>query len=217
LGDVWQVEFKAKENAKGVGLTRVDHVGVTVNFEDMLSWSLFFTTLLDVEKSPIIDVIDPDGIVRSQVVQSADGGFKITLNGADTHRTLAGSFLAETFGASVQHIALATEDIFETMRALGESAFATLAIPANYYDDLAARFNLPDELLIRMKSLNILYDEDTGGTFFQCYSQVIGSGFFFEIIQRSDGYTGFGAPNAPFRIAAQKRESQTKGLPRISR
>ncbi|MGA0372357.1 MAG: bifunctional sugar phosphate isomerase/epimerase/4-hydroxyphenylpyruvate dioxygenase family protein [Paracoccaceae bacterium] len=217
LGDVWQVEFKAKENAKGVGLTRVDHVGVTVNFEDMLSWSLFFTTLLDVEKSPIIDVIDPDGIVRSQVVQSADGGFKITLNGADTHRTLAGSFLSETFGASVQHIALATEDIFETMRALGESGFATLAIPANYYDDLAARFNLPDELLKGMKSLNILYDEDTGGTFFQCYSQVIGSGFFFEIIQRSDSYTGFGAPNAPFRIAAQKRESQTKGLPRISR
>ena len=103
------------------------------------------------------------------------------------------------------------------MRALGESGFATLAIPANYYDDLAARFNLPDELLKGMKSLNILYDEDTGGTFFQCYSQVIGSGFFLEIIQRSDSYTGFGAPNAPFRIAAQKRESQTKGLPRISR
>ena len=82
-----------------------------MSYEDMLSWTLFYTTLFEMRKSPMVDVIDPDGLVRSQAVESVGGRLKITLNGAETHRTLAGRFLASTFGASVQHIALATLDV----------------------------------------------------------------------------------------------------------
>ena len=58
------------------------------------------------------------------------------------------------------------------------------------------------------------YDEDTNGAFFQLYSQPFAGGMFFEIVQRKDGYAGYGAPNAPFRIAAQKRLMRPKGMPK---
>jgi 4-hydroxyphenylpyruvate dioxygenase len=180
----------------------------------MLSWTLFYTSVFDMQKSAMVDVFDPDGLVRSQVVQSPDGALKITLNGADSHRTLAGRFLSETFGASVQHVALATEDIFATLEALRPLGFDPLPMPQNYYDDLAARFDIAPELLARMQKLNVLYDEDDRGAFFQCYSRAFAGGLFFEILQRDAGYAGFGAPNAPFRIAAQKRLGPPRGMPR---
>jgi 4-hydroxyphenylpyruvate dioxygenase len=60
---------------------------------------------------------------------------------------------------------------------------------------------------------NILYDRDESGEYFQLYSPIYGEGFFFEIVQRR-GYRGYGAPNAMFRIAAQKRHIRPMGMPR---
>ncbi|WP_417741986.1 bifunctional sugar phosphate isomerase/epimerase/4-hydroxyphenylpyruvate dioxygenase family protein [Salipiger sp.] len=215
LDSVWDVEFARTDAApsNGVGITHIDHLAQTMSYEDMLSWTLFYTTLFDMQKSPMVDVIDPDGLVRSQVVESRDGRFKITLNGAETHRTLAGRFLASTFGASVQHIALASDDIFATAEQMAQRGFEALPIPANYYDDLAARFDMPDGLLERLRAANILYDREGEAEFFQLYSRAFASGMFFEIVQRGPGYTGFGGPNAPFRIAAQKRLGPSKGIP----
>jgi 4-hydroxyphenylpyruvate dioxygenase len=71
----------------------------------------------------MVDVIHPDGLVRGRVVEALGGALRITLNGADTHRKLAGRFLAETFGASVAHIALATDDIFTTLERLSNLGF----------------------------------------------------------------------------------------------
>ncbi|AVW89647.1 bifunctional sugar phosphate isomerase/epimerase/4-hydroxyphenylpyruvate dioxygenase family protein [Celeribacter baekdonensis] len=214
LDRVWEVEFRAEEapDLTGVGLMHIDHIAQTMSYEDMLSWTLFYTAIFDVEKSPMVDVIDPDGLVRSQVIETRDGAFRITLNGADTHRTLAGRFLADTFGASVQHIALATADIFDTAARLAERGFAPLPISPNYYDDLAARFDFPPGLLEKMKAAHVLYDRDETGEFFQLYSGSFAGGLFFEILQRGS-YMGFGAPNAPFRIAAQKRRLRPKGMP----
>lgn len=214
LEQVWQAEFDAAQTAEGAGLTRIDHIAQTMSYEDMLSWTLFYTSIFDMKKSPMVDVFDPDGLVRSQVVEAPDGTLRVTLNGADSHRTLAGSFLAETFGASVQHVALATEDIFASLEKMVEMGFEPLPISPNYYDDLAARFDFPFGLIEKMKAANILYDRDKGGAFFQNYSRAFAGGMFFEIVQRTTGYRGFGGPNAPFRIAAQKREGRPKGMPR---
>ena len=213
LEGVWQQELGAGAAVPGAGLTRVDHIAQTMSYEDMLSWTLFYTTLFETEKSPMVDVFDPDGLVRSQVVASPGGDLRITLNGADSHRTLAGSFLAETFGASVQHLAMATEDIFSTLDALIARGFEPLRMPRNYYDDLAARFDIAPDLLERMRERGILYDEDGAARFFQCYSRSFAGGVFFEIVQRLNGYRGYGAANAPFRIAAQKRLRRGKGIP----
>lgn len=215
LSQVWQIEFDADAEVAGAGLTHIDHIAQTMSYEDMLSWSLFYTTLFDMNKAPMFDVIDPDGLVRSQAIVGADGAVRITLNGADTHRTLAGAFLAESFGASVQHLAFSTSGIFETLDALTERGFRTLPISENYYDDLAARFDLPSALIGKMKAANVLYDEENGAPFFQSYSLTFSGKIFVEIVQRSLGYQGYGAPNAPFRIASQKRFGRAKGIPRV--
>lgn len=214
LSQVWQTEFSATRAPAGAGLTHIDHVAQTMSYEDMLSWSLFYTTLFDMTKAPMVDVIDPDGLVRSQAVEATNGSVRVTLNGADSHRTLAGSFLSDSFGASVQHIAFATQDIFETLKHVTAKGFKTLPISANYYDDLVARFDLSDDLVRRMQEQGVLYDHEGGADFFQAYSLSFGGSLFIEIVQRDQGYTGYGAPNAPFRIAAQKRLSRVKGVPR---
>ena len=162
----------------------------------------------------MVDVVDPDGLVRSQALETPDGAFRITLNGAETHRTMAGGFLADSFGASVQHIALASDDIFTSSAAMAAKGFKPLPLSDNYYADLAARFDLDPEILARLKAGNILYDEDANGSFYQFYSRPYAGGMFVEIVQRKDGYSGYGAPNAPFRIAAQKRLMRQKGMPR---
>ena len=84
-----------------------------------------------------------------------------------------------------------------------------------YYADLAARFDLPAPLLERMRKAHVLYDREGEAEFFQLYSRAFAGGMFFEIVQRAPGYGGFGGPNAPFRIAAQKRNARPKGMPSI--
>ena len=88
-----------------------------------------------------------------------------------------------------------------------------LPIPENYYDDLEARFDLDPDLTDRLRRLNILYDEDEHGRYFQLYTAVFAERFFFEIVSR-DGYRGFGAANAPIRLAAQARLSRHPAVPR---
>lgn len=216
LSEVWDVEFTAAGAAPdgGAGLTRIDHLAETMNYDEMLSWSLFYTSIFEMERAPMVDVIDPDGLVRSQAIKASGGAARITLNGAETHRTLAGRFLADSFGGAVQHVAFATDDIFATARRMATAGFEPLAMTGNYYTDLQARFGLDPARLAEMKTLSILYDEDADGAFYQYYSKPFAGGLFFEIVQRSAGYDGYGAPNAPFRIAAQKRLMQPKGMPR---
>jgi len=219
---VWDDEFRPRAGtgaetaaAEGAGLTGIDHLALTLAYDEMLSWSLFHTAILDMDKAPMVDVIDPDGLVRSQALASPGGRLRLTLNGADTRRTLAGGFLAESFGGAVQHIALASADIFATARHLAGLGFAPLPMTRNYYADLAARFGMDAAAVARLAALNILYDEDgRGGRFWQFYSRPFGGGLFFEIVQRAGGYDGYGAPNAPFRIAAQKRLMRHPAVPR---
>ncbi|KKM71663.1 hypothetical protein LCGC14_1428360 [marine sediment metagenome] len=221
LSDVWSVEFDQTGDQSGdqtadkaAGLTRIDHLAQTMTRAEMLSWSLFYTTLFDMHKAPMVDVIDPDGLIHSQAVETSDGAMRITLNGAETHRTLAGNFLSEGFGASVQHIAFASDNIVHTARALADLGFSPLPLSPNYYDDLSARFDLPPKLLAEMRQLNILYDRDGEGEFFQFYSRPYGNGMFFEIVERRGGYAGYGAANAAFRIAAQKRLMRGADIPK---
>lgn len=212
LSRIWEVDFRTTGPLDGAGITGIDHIGQTMAYDEMLSWALFYSTIFGARKAPMVDVADPDGLVRSQAVQS--GGLRVTLNGAEARRTLAGRFVEETFGSAVQHIAFASADIFATARALATRGFPVLTIGANYYDDVEARLGLDPALVARMRGANVLYDEDAGGQFFQLYSAPRPDGFFFEIVQRQGNYQGYGAPNAPFRIAAQKRAARPAGMPR---
>ena len=218
LARVWDIEFEPLPEAptQNAGLLDVDHVAQTMNYEEMLTWILFYTAIFRTGKSPMVDVVDPGGLVRSQVIESDNGALRLTLNGAESRKTLAGHFIAESFGSSVQHLAFRTADIFATAEAMQQLGFRALEISPNYYDDLEARFGLDPALSEQLRAYNILYDRDEAGEYFQCYSTNYGEGFFFEVVERRGGYRGYGAPNAPFRIAAQKRSVRPKGLPRLA-
>lgn len=216
LGKVWDIEFKATAPSpatNGAGLTVVDHISQSMHYEEMLTWLLFYTSLLDVGKTAEQDVLDPGGLVKSQVVQSADGALRIVLNASQSSRTQSSRFLSEAFGSGVQHIAFATDDIFKTAAAFKASGVALLPIPENYYDDLEAKIDLDPALLQKLQSHNVLYDRDGTGEFFQMYTQTFDERFFFEIVERR-AYTGFGAANAQVRLTAQARQARAPGLPR---
>lgn len=218
LTKVWEKEFigvEVKDSSFDVGLKVVDHIAQTMDYSEMLSWLLFYSSIFDTHKTPLVDVVDPGGVVRSQVVENASGSLRITLNGAENNRTVAGRFIEGSFGSSVQHIAFSTEDIFATAEALEQNGFNPLTISPNYYTDLAARFPLDDVFIGKLKDQNILYDRDDSGEFLQLYSNSLADGFFLEIVERQNGHQGYGAANAPFRIAAQRRKFPITGMPKL--
>jgi 4-hydroxyphenylpyruvate dioxygenase len=213
--DIWDVDFAPvlAEARPDAGLVRYDHISQSMHDEEILTWLLFYTSLLDVEKTPVRDVVDPGGIVQSQVIATPDGALRLVLNASQSQRTLASRFLNQMFGSGVQHIALATDDIFATAERLRASGVALLPIPENYYDDLEARTDMPAADIARLRENNILYDRDGAGEYFQIYTATFGNGFFFEIVERR-GYAGFGEVNAPIRLAAQTRLAPHPGVPR---
>lgn len=218
LGRWAEVDFEPTGVAvTGAGLVSVDHISQSMQYEEMLTWLLFYSSLFATTKTPSQAVLDPGGVVQSQVIESGlDGrpghGLRLILNGSQSHRTLSARFVTDFFGSGVQHIAFATTDILASVERLVASGVAMLPIPENYYDDLEARADLAPEAIDALKRLNILYDRDAEGEFWQAYTATLDGGLFFEIIQR-DGYAGYGAVNAGVRLTAQARFSRPITMP----
>ena len=216
LGRVWEIEFElagGDAGADGANLTRIDHVAQSMPYEEMLSWLLTYRALFELEKTIQLDIADPGGLVQSQVVETPDRRLRITLNSSQSPKTQSARFINEFFGSGVQHIAFATADIFATVRRMEANGVAMLTIPENYYDDLEARLELAPGLIDELRAHNVLYDRDGDGEYFQIYTRTFADRFFFEIVERR-GYDGFGAVNAPIRLAAQTRSTQPLAVPR---
>ncbi len=209
LAAVWEREFRAVPQDSAfsgdAGLTGHDHLVQSMDQGEMPTWLLYYTTLFALDRTPELDIADPGGLIRSQVVQAADGALRIALNGTRSQRTLSGRFLAEFFGAGVQHLAFASRDIFATATRLRAAGVALLEIPENYYDDLEARLGLEPDFLESLRRNGLLYDRDEGGAFLQLYTLPFAGRFFFEIVERRGAYGGFGAANAAVRLAMQSR------------
>ena len=171
--------------------------------EEMLSWRLYYLSLFDLETTPQVDVIDPAGIVESMALQDAGRTIRICLNASASDRTMSSRFLDEFFGAGVQHIAFATDDIFAAARGDARAGLELLPIPENYYDDLEARLGLEPESRGCARTASSTTRTRAAATSSSTPAPS-SERFFFEIVER-DGYGGFGAPNAPIRLAAQAR------------
>ena len=205
LKDIWSVDFvRIASVPSDAGLTRVDHISQSMHYEEMLSWLLFYISLFELRKTPQVDITDPGGIIRSQVVEAPDGSLRLALNGSQSQRTQSSRFLMEYFGSGVQHIAFATADIYATAATLRAKGIESLPIPETYYDDVGARWGLDPSDVQRMKNENLLYDKDESGEYLQLYTRSFKDLFFVEIVERRS-YQGFGAVNAPTRLAAQSR------------
>ncbi|EOD77499.1 4-hydroxyphenylpyruvate dioxygenase [Grimontia indica] len=202
----WEREFKWHEDAtQHAFLNKVDHVATTMSYEEMLHSVLLYRAMFSMKTMPTVSVSDPGGLVKSQALQTPDKGVSFTLNSTQASRTVSSRILDQYAGTGVNHIALSTKDIFATAEFMAKQQTETMPVTANYYDDLAARFTLSDEVIEKLKRFNILYDEDEHGSFYQLYTSMFAGRFCFEIVQRN-GYQGFGAANSQMRLTMQARE-----------
>jgi len=198
------VEEPGIEEPVAARIAAVDHIAQTMQFEEFLSWLLFYVGLFDMTKTPQLEIADPMGLVQSQAVETGDGAVRFTLNGSLANQSLSSRFIQNYFGAGVQHIAFSCPDIFAAADAAIAGGIERLEIPANYYDDLEARWGLDPDLVARMAARDILYDRDGEAEYFQFYTRAFARRVFFELVERR-GYAGYGAVNAPVRLAAQAR------------
>lgn len=202
---IWQRDFQpANVSSEEPLIHRIDHVSLSMSYEEMLRSILLYRSMFSMTPTSTVDVYDPGGLVRSQVMRTQDSSVCFALNSSEATSTLSRKIIRRQSGAGVQHIALECSSIKIVAEKLAESNVGVLKLPDNFYDDLQARFGLARQELDDMKRLGLLYDEDDDGCFYQLYTDHFCDSFCFELVQR-DGYKGFGAQNAPIRSAMQLR------------
>lgn len=196
----WVEEFDGGGSPSSAPLiTRVDHVNLAQPWEHFDEAILFYGSVLALRPQAAQEVAGPHGLVLSKVMRSGDGQIRLALN-----------LLPAGYATGLpQHVAFACTDVVALARSARQAGLRALSVPANYYDDLAARFELEDDFLATLRELDLLYDEDAHGSFVHFYTQTAGE-VFFEVVERRDGYEGYGAANAPVRLAGQlSRSSRT--------
>ncbi|MFC9162770.1 bifunctional sugar phosphate isomerase/epimerase/4-hydroxyphenylpyruvate dioxygenase family protein [Streptomyces fungicidicus] len=190
----WRSDFADVAHTPAATAVRhIDHLALTQPWHHFDEAALFHRGVLGLVAGESVDVADPYGLLRSRAVGNADGSVRIALGvgAAPTDDT-----------AHAQHIALATDDVVAAARRFRAAGGRLLPIPANYYEDLAARHEFADGELETYRDLGILYDRDDHGVLRHCYTLTVGR-VFFEIVQRDAGHRGYGARDAPVRLAAQ--------------
>lgn len=208
-GSSWIDEFGGVAHSYadiGIGITTVDHVALIQPWDRFDEAALFFRSVLGLRIDAGLDLPSETGLVRSRSVVSAESHVRIAINIAPVQSSGESAF--------VNHIAFATGDLLATVRAMRERGARLLPIPANYYDDLAARFDLPEERLVDFAENMVLYDRDGDGEFLHAYTTPVGA-FVFEIVQRVGGYNGYGAANAHVRLAATRAFTSLATQPAI--
>ena len=191
----WVAEFEhGARPASDTFVTRVDHVNLAQSWEYFDAAVLFCTSVLALEPQPSLDVAAPTGLVRSQVMSTPDGVVRLVLNLAPAENVQN--------PVQAQHVAFASTDAVATAKRARERGLAFLPIGENYYHDLDSRFDLEPAFLRQLQELQLMYDRDDRGEFLHFYTESLGS-VFFEIVERRGGYAGYGATNAPVRLAAQ--------------
>jgi len=191
--------------AKG-GLKRIDHMAMALPADSLDSWVLFYKSLLDFEADDEVVLPDPYGLVKSRALRSRCSSIRLPLNISENRNTAISHALSSYRGCGVHHIAFDCDDIFAEVSRAKEAGVPLLDISLNYYDDLAARFDFDDEFLSELAYYNVLYDRDAqGGELFHVYTEPFEGRFFFEIIQRKNGYAGYGAANVAVRLAAMAK------------
>ncbi|MFD5595468.1 bifunctional sugar phosphate isomerase/epimerase/4-hydroxyphenylpyruvate dioxygenase family protein [Streptomyces griseorubiginosus] len=195
----WTDDFTHTADSAPADRTAIDHLAFTQPWHHFDEAVLFHRTVLGLSPHDTVELADPYGLFRSRALSASSDadGPRLVLNLAPSPE--------EDGGTRARHVAFAVDDLVTAVRGFRAAGARLLRIPANYYDDLEARFDFAEGELETFRELGILYDRDEqGGEFRHCYTETVGQ-VFFEFVQRSGGYRGFGAANAPVRLAAQRR------------
>ncbi|WP_277675547.1 bifunctional sugar phosphate isomerase/epimerase/4-hydroxyphenylpyruvate dioxygenase family protein [Saccharopolyspora rectivirgula] len=204
----WTADFAAVDEPArpGTGLTGIDHVALTQPFDHFDEAALFYRSVVGLRAQPVTEYAAPFGMARSRAVEDPSGSVRVVLDSTLVRRGQWAPAVRDP-----QHVAFRTDDAVATAERMRERGVPLLSIPDNYYDDLDARIALPAELLASLRANGILYDRDEHGEYLHFYTKLLGSRVFFEVVQRIDGYSGYGIGNAPVRMAAHRRQRRAEG------
>lgn len=212
--------FIAKSSAikvQPVGLKYIDHCVGNVGWGEMNQWVKFYE---DVMGFKLLITFDDSDIsteytaLMSKVVSNGNGYVKFPINepAEGKKKSQIEEYIDFYKGAGVQHIAIATVNILETVSELRARGIDFLEVPTTYYDDLLDRVGPIDEDLEPLRKLNILVDRDDEGYLLQIFTKPVQDRptLFYEIIQRK-GAKSFGKGNFKALFEAIEREQALRG------
>ncbi|MEM0939414.1 MAG: 4-hydroxyphenylpyruvate dioxygenase [Bacteroidota bacterium] len=209
----WNPKFKTDP----VGLKYVDHMVGNVELGAMNKWVKFYEEVLGFKQ--ILSFDDKDistdyTALMSKVVSNGNGRIKFPINepAPGLKKSQVDEYLEFYEGAGVQHIAVATDNIINTVMELCNRGVEFLKVPNTYYMTLHERVGEIDEDIKALSSLGILVDRDEEGYLLQIFTKTVQARptMFFEIIQRK-GATSFGKGNFKALFEALEREQELRG------
>ena len=194
---IWAAEFDGGRQSAGDSvISHIDHTNLSHLWHRFDEAVLFYGSVLALQPQSTVEVAGPVGLVRSQVMRTRGAEVRLVLNVAPLLEA------DERDRPQAQHVAFASSDVFAVARAARARGLDFLPVPGNYYADLQARFGLDDGRIGELSELDLLYDRDGAGEFVHFFTRTLGN-VFFEVVERRGGYDGYGASNAPVRLASQ--------------
>lgn len=184
-------------NLKGTGLTYIDHVTHNLHRGNMMEWADFYTRLFNFREVRYFDIEGKVTGLISKAMTSACGKIRIPLNESSDDKSQIEEFLKDFNGEGIQHIALGTNNIYESVQELQKARLEFLDTPDTYYDLIDKRLPNHGEPIQNLKKWRILVDGDTQKEkklLLQIFTKNMLGPVFFEIIQRK-GDEGFGEGN----------------------
>lgn len=207
----------SKSTFRSVGLAAIDHIVGNVEEGKMNSWVDFYGKVLGFQQLVHFDDKDISteySALMSKVVQNGTGRIKFPINepAKGKRRSQIEEFLQFYGGPGVQHIALATGNILETVRAMRHNDVSFLRVPKSYYEMLPARVGAIKEDIEELAELGILVDRDDEGYMLQIFTKPVADRptLFFEVIQRR-GSKSFGKGNFKALFEAIESEQARRG------
>ncbi len=209
-------EFKKIKNSHDLPLSqrvaRVDHYTNNVPYGQMEKWVEFYQKIFGFVQTRYFDIKGAKTGLLSKVVQLKNGHIIIPINQPEVScgKSQIQEFLDLHNGAGVQHIALTTANILETVAELRSRGMKFLDIPHTYYEDLPKRPFQVEEKVTDLEDLNLLADGDEKGYLLQIFTQTYIGPLFFEYIQRKNHY-GFGEGNFQALFDSIERDQEQRG------
>ena len=211
------VARKPRFQASETGLLYVDHCVGNVELGKMNEWVGFYEKVMGFKNLITFDDKDISteySSLMSKVMANGNERIKFPINepAKGKKKSQIDEYLEFYDGPGVQHLALATNDIIQTVTALRDRGIEFLSTPTSYYRDLQERVGKIDEPVDVLESLGILVDRDPDGYLLQIFSKPVQDRptLFFEIIQRK-GATSFGKGNFKALFEAIEREQAARG------
>ena len=200
-----------------VGLKYVDHCVGNVELGKMNPWVKFYEDVLGFRNILTFDdkqIVTEYSALMSKVMSNGNGRIKFPINepAKGKKKSQIEEYLDFYRGPGVQHIAVATDDIIMTVRALRARGVDFLTVPSTYYESVLERVGTIDEDIAPLQELGILVDRDDEGYLLQIFTKPVQDRptLFYEIIQRK-GAKSFGAGNFKALFEAIEREQELRG------